>query len=127
MGIDVDIAFEVTGDVERIHIPEMFGKIEPVGCFLKEANEGATHQIRSFFRYYGQHYERGQWPQICAVLMTLMASPDVGRVYYGGDSSEYLELMTPESINRISTFYMKHGTRPYHDENYKYDAADWAG
>jgi len=74
----------------------------------------ATHEVDcGGYRYYGPNYERGPWTLLAAVLMNLHASEDVGKVWYGSDSSTPLEI-TPEGVNEISLHFMTHARRPYH-------------
>lgn len=121
MGMDAQIYFELAeGSTEPTDI------ILPSGFALLEADEyerkfGMTHQIDTSVRYYGLYYERGPWPYICAVLMSLFASTNVKRVWYFGDSQD-LDTVVPitrEDVLAVSMHYMQHGERPYRDPAYR--------
>lgn len=77
---------------------------------------GATHQICQPWRYYGPGYERGPWPSIASVLMTLYVSPDVETVWYFGDCDNYdvVKPFTPELLHKFNAHYMAEGNRPYY-------------
>jgi len=112
MGVDAMIFFKVRAGVEA---PEFYF---PEGFEVKSFSDsygppGATHEVDTLSRYYGKHYERGNWPSICAVLMALHACLDVERVWYDGDSSDNYEVCTPETVLDISRHYMDFGDRPY--------------
>ena len=47
--------------------------------------QGATHEVDNPWRYYDEHYERGPWPKISAVLSALLAAPNVETVWYMPD------------------------------------------
>lgn len=116
MGIDIDIYYESSDGAEPtdLMLPPAFGKIEPAE-YEEARNAGATHRIYTLVRWYGIGYERGYWPQICGVLMGLMASANVKRVWYFGDSQS-IEDAEPLSIKKIlalSEYYMLNGERPY--------------
>lgn len=113
MGVDVELYFEKTGDLE-------FERDFPAGwevCEIrddkKEEHEGATHECDTLSRLYSDGYERGSWPDICAVLMLLFACPGVGRVWYGGDSYDTIPEVTPDDVLELSRHFMEHGERPY--------------
>ena len=116
MGIDVEIYFTAEGGPSELDIPSGFGSVVPTPDYIKEET-GATHCISTLCRYYGIGYERGNWPQICGILMSLFASPEVKKIWYFGDCFD-LENCTPitiEEILTISYHYMLNGGRPYHD------------
>lgn len=120
MGIDVEIYCELSaGTTEPTDL------VLPEGFSLQEAGEyerrfGMTHEVWSGARYYGPYYERGPWPYICAVLMSLFASTNVKRVWCFGDSTGLpVEPITIDDVLEISRHYMTHGERPYRDPAYK--------
>lgn len=122
MGIDVEIYCELSEGTEPTDL------VLPGDFSLQEATEyerefGMTHKVWTGARYYGQHYERGPWPYICAVLMSLFASTNVKRVWYFGDNRDMdgVEPITREDVLRISEHYMRHGERPYRDPQYRID------
>jgi len=112
MGIDASIYLK-TRDGNEPTLPNQL----PGGCRMLPvadwAPEGATHAIDQWWRYYGRGYERGPWPTIAAVLMTLHASPDVETVWYFGDSNDGDDPFTPERVQELCAHYMREGHRPY--------------
>ena len=59
-------------------------------------------------RYYGPRYERGNWPELSAILLALYASPNVKTVYYFGDCDEIKEF-TPEDRRAFDDHFMRNG------------------
>jgi hypothetical protein len=115
MGVDVEMYVEVSDGVEPsdIWLPEGWTIHDATD---REREAGATHSIGSTSRYYGVGYERGHWPTICGVLMSLFASTNVKRVWYFGDHScleKGTKPVTPEDVLAISCHYMANGDRPY--------------
>jgi hypothetical protein len=119
MGIDVEVYVETTpefADAGGLDYPHFgFEGVEEA----RFGPDGATHRLLSGMRYYGPHYERGPWPQICAALMDLMQEPEVKRVWYFGDSWEGGAPLTIDEVLEISRHYMTHGERPYRDPAYR--------
>lgn len=120
MGIDVEIYCELSEGTEPSDL------VCPQGFHLQEAGEyerqfGMTHEVWTGARYYGEYYERGPWPYICAVLMSLFASTNVKRVWYFGDNRDLdgVEPITREDVLKLSMHYMTHGERPYRDPEYR--------
>lgn len=113
MGIDACI-YVKTSDGQEPELCDGF----PYGASLKAAGinapAGATYEVDQSWLYYGKGCERGPWPRIAAVLMTLHASPNVETVWYFGDSSEGDEPFTPERVNEMNAYYMQNGVRPYY-------------
>ena len=125
MGIDAEIYCELSEGHEPTDL------FLPPGCWLTETDEherefGMTHEVWTGDRYYGPHYERGPWPSLCAVLMSLFASTNVRRVWYFGDNQDLAHVVpiTRDEVLSISMHYMTHGERPYRDPNYKLEAGD---
>lgn len=121
MGVDVEMYVETSDGAEPadLWLPEGWTIHEPRSW---ERDAGATHSIGTLCRYYGIGYERGPWPMIGGVLMSLFASPNVKRVWYFGDHSsldEGMPPMTREEVSLISEHYMLHGERPYRDAAYR--------
>lgn len=114
MGIDVEIYFVCEGEpnFERA-LPRGFEICKAVDWKAEDFAPDATHCIDTMSRYYGIGYERGDWTAICAVLMLLIASEQVSKVYYGGDSYISLPECTIESVLEISKHYMENEHRPY--------------
>ena len=114
MGIDVRIHLQQIGDIGDLGFNGDYD-IKPISEYDKEDHPEATHSIQSMCRYYGPHYERGNWPTICGVLMKLHAHEGVGKVWYGGDSTCQIPECPPTKVVAISLHYMEHGHRPYAD------------
>lgn len=113
MGVDARIYFEQTGDLDfERSFPSGFSVDELREC-QRELHPGATHEVDSGSRYYGEGYERGSWPDICAVLMLLHACLGVGKVWYGGDSCETISEFGIDDVLETSRHFMLHGERPY--------------
>lgn len=112
MGVDVEIYFESEGIPSDLVLPEGM-TVVPVDD--DENESGATHKICGYERYYGFFYERGPWPRICGVLMSLFASTNVKRVWYFGDMNwiEDVQPITIDEVLAISRHYMLNGERPY--------------
>jgi hypothetical protein len=112
MGIDALIYFKTFNGSE----PHLCDAL-PQGCSLRPADSfacaGSTHSVDQLWRYYGPGYERGPWPHIAAVLMTLHASPDVEAVWYYGDCEDGCEPFTPQLVQKFTDHYMSNGDRPY--------------
>jgi hypothetical protein len=99
MGLDTEILFKSrTSEPDIGAIPDGFSIVQILAT-------RATHKISTMARFYSEDYERGPWPQICAVLMRLFACPDVERVWYGHDCAEPPEI-TPERVCQLSRHYM---------------------
>ena len=116
MGIDAYIYCKTTDGKD----PDLCDSL-PVGAELRAASHwmqeehGATHEIDTPWRYYSPGYERGPWPRIVAVLMSLYACENVETVWYFGDSfSETHRPFTPEQVQEYSAHYMANGSRPYY-------------
>lgn len=112
MGMDVEIYFECEGEPTDLRVL-IEGQCEPADEY--ERKFGPTHKISSGTRYYGPHYERGPWAEICGTLMTLFASSNVKRVWYFGDAADidHISPITIDDVLAISRHYMLHGERPY--------------
>lgn len=112
MGIDACIYVKTRDGKE----PELVDSL-PRDCSVQVqaewAVEGATHEIHQCWRYYGPGYERGPWPRIAAVLMSLFACSNVEHVWYFGDCGDEGEPITPAQVMEICAHYMRVGDRPY--------------
>lgn len=121
MGVDAEIWFECHEAPPQL--PYGFAACE---VDRRLYNTPATHSVDTVQRFYSQSYARGDWPMICACLMTLIADQTVKRVWYFGDHSE-IEGQTPLSVDdvlELSLFYMMNGTRPYHNHFIKNETGD---
>lgn len=114
MGVDAIICFKSSKQEPELEwrLGDEF-KINYVGHSIWEPE--ATHDVDTFSRYYGPGYERGDWGEICRVLMLLLACPDIERVWYSGDTGSHSSPCTVETVLEISRHFMKYGCRPYHN------------
>lgn len=113
MGIDACIYVKTKDG----HEPDLCDCLPNEFSFLKAGKYspgGATHKINHNFRYYGPGYERGPWPLLASVLMSLYAGENVEAVWYFGDCTDDAIPISAEDINKISAHYMAHGDRPYY-------------
>lgn len=109
MGIDVELYFEKIGDLTfEWGFPPGWNVVD-ISARKKEDFPDATHEFDTLSRYYGKRYERGCWPDICAVLMLLHACPGVGKVWYGGDSGIGVFECSPDDVVNLSRHFMKIG------------------
>lgn len=81
-------------------------RIEPV------EGQPATYSISNPWRYYGEYYERGPWPELRAVIAWLMHNIE-GYVEYGGDCESFPTLVTEERLAAIDRHWAVNGHRPY--------------
>jgi hypothetical protein len=116
MGVDVEMFVETTDGAEPtdLWLPDDGWKLHD--ATEDERKAGATHSIGTYSRLYSFGYERGHWPTIGGVLMSLFASTNVKRVWYFGDHT-YLDEGVPEftraDLIKLSEHYMQNGERPY--------------
>lgn len=118
MGIDAEIHFELDSldEPTDLWLPSECQLLNFCHFTLSEA----THTVDNGFRYYGIGYERGPWPKICGILMSLFASKNVKRVWYFGDNlpcltDNNINPITVEDVLEISRHYMTYGERPYRE------------
>jgi hypothetical protein len=116
MGIAASIYFRTRDG----HDPTLCDAL-PQGCDIGKADEcaceGATHEVRQHWRYYGPGHERGPWPLIAAALMTLHASADVETVWYYGDCESGEDPFPPQQVQEFTAHYIRVGHRPYRRDN----------
>lgn len=112
MGIDVRIAFRLAPGAS---VPKMAWSDQEHLVDYGDLIEEATHELASFRRYYSPGYARGGWPQICAILLDLMASDGVEKVWYGGDSDVGLTECTLAFINEMNAYWIANRDRPYRE------------
>lgn len=142
MGVDVDIYVKAKDSRLQVadlleyaeRLDEGFVREDWYDCvFLTDevdpGPKGATHCMSLISRYYGVGYERGDWPGISSVLMDMLNDEMINTVWYVADS-ENEELATPATISAVKAtdlFYEKHGTKPYTNREYNYQAEDAIG
>lgn len=126
MGHDANIFFRAkpgfqVSDFED-SLPAGFDLI-PISDYEREERlPDATHQLETVERLYEEGYERGSWPIICAAVMTLLATENVERVWYGDDQSIPAEL-TQARVLELCAHYMTHGHRP--SKQFRREASAW--
>ena len=112
MGINANIFIKATIFPPRLHhlTPTNFFEFIPRedSEFSELWHDEATHEVETPWRYYGPGYERGHWPTICALLLDLLASPDIETVWYDGDhyGDDEAEECTLERITALSAHYI---------------------
>lgn len=119
MGIDAIIYYECDGEPTDYYCPVGFAsvhKIKTPNNMRYGEPENATHVVRldQNNRWYSIGYERGVWPAISCVLMSLLASSNVKNVWYTNDHMDGAGApITREEVLKISEHYMKNAGRPY--------------
>lgn len=118
MGVDVEIYIRLKDGAD---IPSNDSYVE--GQFTMAGDDDwwsedfpfVNANLSSMTRYYGVGYERGPWPQISSLLLSLLANPDVEAVYYIGDHSEPHEddVFTLEALEELNKYYVKNRHEPY--------------
>jgi hypothetical protein len=117
MGVDADIFFEMI-ESDAHYLPHTFGW-DISECDDEDLREhhGITHELSSGQRYYGDHfsgnYYRGFWPEICAVLLSLLAHKSVGKVVYGGDCGTMFYDVNIEMIEDLTRKWVSFGQSYY--------------
>lgn len=111
MGIDCSIYF-------KSHSGELpLADDLPNGCEVKPAEfgecEDATHKIDQNWAYYSPTYERGPWPAISSVLMTLLATDGIEAVWYFGDGSDADTKITESVVIEYCAHYMQNGHKHF--------------
>jgi hypothetical protein len=77
--------------------------------------ESVLH-VRPSTPYYEKGYERGNWPEIAAILEFLRHRVPEARVWYGPDGTEQVEEITRESLERLWSYWSQYGNRPYYEK-----------
>ncbi len=117
MGVDVQIYIKVR---DGASLPENDSRVEgefyELGEWEAEDFPFANAGLSSMTRYYGVGYERGPWPDICALLLYLLMHPDVLSVWYCGDHREAhreYDLVTLDVLNTMNAHYVATGHTGY--------------
>jgi len=105
MGIDCEIAIETNGVLPTIVCLPGF-EIRPADSHAKDRCPTATHQIYTCCRFFGRHYDRGNWAMILYHLVQLMRRPEVVNVWYGGDMHEHWPEVTFEMLAELTALYL---------------------
>lgn len=123
MGVDAVILVTLTGSELVEVLPEGCSIVKRDTYYNEHGLIPFTHEVRTDQRYYGPSYPRGCWPKLSEILMTLLASPCVDKVWYGGDCNvdgeTGVEEMTWERLADLTQFY-----RTY---KYRVGDDDWSG
>lgn len=78
-------------------------------------NTNATYRVQLFGRYYGPGYERGDWPNLYAILRWLQLNlPENSSIWYGGDSDDAPTLVTEDFLTEMWTHWAAVGGVPYY-------------
>ena len=86
--------------------PEIVGKVVWLqdGDTIIAADDEQFIKVHLYDRYYGDGYERGDWPQLRAIMECLEYLIPDGEIWYGGDSSgicaEHFHKARREEMNR---------------------------
>jgi hypothetical protein len=64
--------------------------------------------------YYGPDYARGYWPEIATITEYLRHRITDSSVWYGPDSSDEVEQVTPEWLTRMWKYWAVNGSRAYY-------------
>ncbi len=65
------------------------------------------------WRYYGKNYARGPWPDIAAILMLLLSSEEIEKVFYDGDCGDTVKEFSKENFLEYTRYFLENGNRPY--------------
>ncbi len=68
--------------------------------------------------FYGPNYARGYWPTLAALIEVLRRRVSHSTVWYGPDSTDLVERVTPEWLDSMWEYWTLNGSRPY-DEQFK--------
>ena len=71
--------------------------------------------VRLCTPYYGEGYERGDWPDIAATLEFLRHRVSGGRVWYGPDGTDQVDEVTDEFMHKMWDYWSRYGGRPYYE------------
>jgi hypothetical protein len=101
MGYDTHI--HVRAKRSDPHIGDFFENLVPVEGHYCQPE--ATHVVDVGERYWSPDYPRGSWPYIASVLMPLLRSDQIEKVWYGNETGS--EEMTVELLNEYTAEYVK--------------------
>lgn len=134
MSLDTVILFEYRGDERDLicrewHLEAMFSEVtffdrlrarahnkklprvpypylDRVTGSLARRHPKANYQlVLGGTAFYDEGSPRGPWPWLAGMLMALLGSPGVRRVWYGHDADEKLPLVSANDVLRITAFY----------------------
>ena len=66
-------------------------------------------------RYYGEGYERGDWPSIYVAIQVFRHLFPEAEVFYGSDSSDDGELVTDDMLREVWRHYLGPDGNAYHE------------
>lgn len=84
-------------------------------------------ELNTLSRYYGPDYERGSWPSIFAMIRVLQAALPQCSIYYGGDTTDDGEEVTPEMLEGIWRHWLGPDGDGYHNRRSGWRAAQIDG
>ena len=70
-------------------------------------------------RFYGEGYERGDWPSIYGAIRLLQAAFPQARVFYGGDTDDRAPEVTPQRLADLWEHYLGADGNRYFDRHHE--------
>lgn len=67
--------------------------------------------------YYGPKYERGDWPELCAIIEFLRKRIPQSKIWYGVGGTDELNHVTPDWLDEMWEYWAYNGCRPYDDKS----------
>ena len=80
---------------------------------LQEKEDEIILKVNLMGRYYGIGYERGDLPTLLSIMNFIEQMIPNSSIYYGGDCSDRLVLMTKEEKETLWKHFLLHGHEPY--------------
>ena len=78
-------------------------------------------------RFYGEGYERGDWPAIYGAIRLLQAAFPQARVFYGGDTDDNAEEVTPRRLAELWAHFLGPDGSRYFDRRHDTAPAETGG
>ena len=100
------------------HRPEDVLEREPDHDLPPDNLPASQHILRIYLStpYYGPGYERGAWPEIVSVLEFLIRRLPTAQIWYGPDSGDLVDEVTPQMLDQLWQHWAEHGGRPYYSK-----------
>lgn len=105
-------AWDKENDVDNAVLEVVQQYDEDKGEFVT-GDDATLYSVRVWSRYYGPGYERGPALEIFGLLYFLLGIEGVVDVWYGGDSSDALDKVSPQYVFDLLNHYMQHAHEPY--------------
>ena len=118
MGLDVNLYVEADPNPEALDAAESFFVAR---SYIGDAWGDDKHilvrndaewlprprvEVRTLQRFYGEHYERGNWPEIYGAIRVLQAAFPGCTVFYGSDLTDDGEECTDERLAEIWAHFL---------------------